>query len=279
MNLYVHDGVFHADDLLAAALIGRFFPIDRVIRTRDLSSVKEGDWVADVGGGEFDHHSLPKEAYPNGVEYAACGKVARYLQRIGVLSASVLDELCRRLLWPVEASDNGQKAADFGLGPNKMSWSHAFNGNWDETTGQDDRFQEALKITKAILDRELAAIAAVTSAQGLLDSIADSDVVVLPQYVPWQEYAVANWPKAKLVLYPAQGEWRAQVVPCTATPGDFSSRVQFPAAWAGLRNEKLSEVTGIAGARFCHAGRFLTVWATREDALAGAALALREGGV
>ena len=44
-------------------------------------------------------------------------------------------------------------------------------------------------------------------------------------------------------------------------------RVPLPEAWAGLQDEELKKATGIPGAIFCHKGRFISVWETKEDAL------------
>jgi uncharacterized UPF0160 family protein len=44
-------------------------------------------------------------------------------------------------------------------------------------------------------------------------------------------------------------------------------RIPLPLEWAGLLEEDLKKITGIPGAVFCHKGRFISVWETREDAL------------
>jgi uncharacterized UPF0160 family protein len=44
-------------------------------------------------------------------------------------------------------------------------------------------------------------------------------------------------------------------------------RMPQPQHWAGLSDEDLKKVSGIRGAVFCHKGRFISVWETREDAL------------
>ena len=44
-------------------------------------------------------------------------------------------------------------------------------------------------------------------------------------------------------------------------------RLPQPLQWAGLLDEDLKRVSGIPGAVFCHKGRFISVWETREDAL------------
>ena len=54
-------------------------------------------------------------------------------------------------------------------------------------------------------------------------------------------------------------------------------KVPFPAAWAGQPAEKLAELSGIAGLRFCHASRFLITAETKQDALAACRAAIAAG--
>ncbi len=56
----------------------------------------------------------------------------------------------------------------------------------------------------------------------------------------------------------------------------FELRADLPRAWAGLVNGDLEAACGIAGASFCHNGRFIAAAKTREAALAMAELAVRE---
>jgi len=42
-------------------------------------------------------------------------------------------------------------------------------------------------------------------------------------------------------------------------------RTPLPQEWAGLLDEDLKRASGIRGAIFCHKGRFISVWETKED--------------
>lgn len=68
---------------------------------------------------------------------------------------------------------------------------------------------------------------------------------------------VADESKPFYVVYPDEtaGAWRIQAVP--ASPDSFESRKALPEAWRGLRDEKLSEVSGIEGGIFVHASGFI----------------------
>jgi uncharacterized UPF0160 family protein len=45
-------------------------------------------------------------------------------------------------------------------------------------------------------------------------------------------------------------------------------RKPLPEEWAGIRDEELRKVSGVNGAIFCHKGRFISIWETKEAALA-----------
>lgn len=63
--------------------------------------------------------------------------------------------------------------------------------------------------------------------------------------------------KPLYVVYPDEtsGAWRVQAVPIS--PDSFENRKALPEAWRGLRDEKLSEVSGIVGGIFVHASGFI----------------------
>jgi len=82
-KMFVHDGIPHADDVMAAWELKQINPKIKVFRTRDdntiLAALKDPNIVvADVGGGLYDHHQPGARCYehesgPN--QKAACGLV------------------------------------------------------------------------------------------------------------------------------------------------------------------------------------------------------------
>jgi uncharacterized UPF0160 family protein len=71
------------------------------------------------------------------------------------------------------------------------------------------------------------------------------------------ELGVTDETKPFYVVYPDEtaGNWRVQAVPVSSD--SFESRKALPEAWRGLRDEKLSEVSGIEGGIFVHASGFI----------------------
>jgi uncharacterized UPF0160 family protein len=108
-------------------------------------------------------------------------------------------------------------------------------------------------------------------------------LVFMGQSVPWKDHLYAleeaageAEQKVLYVLYPEkptpESKWRIQAVPLTKD--SFQSRKPLPEAWRGVRDEDLSEKTGISGGVFVHAAGFIGGNKTFEGALAMAKKAL-----
>ncbi|CAH1786744.1 unnamed protein product, partial [Owenia fusiformis] len=90
---------------------------------------------------------------------------------------------------------------------------------------------------------------------------------------PWKDHlflieAEQNiTPSIKYVLFTDQnGKWRVQCAP--AALGSFKSRLPLPEEWCGLRDNELSEKSGIPGGIFVHANGFIGGNETFDGALA-----------
>jgi len=71
---------------------------------------------------------------------------------------------------------------------------------------------------------------------------------------------------ALFVMMPAGGHWKLKGIP-PSLDERMKVRLPLPVSWAGLLDAQLKKVSGIPGAIFCHKGRFISVWETKEDAL------------
>jgi uncharacterized UPF0160 family protein len=63
----------------------------------------------------------------------------------------------------------------------------------------------------------------------------------------------------------ASGSWRIQAIP--VDPHSFQSRKKLPDVWCGLRDNILSEKTGIADCIFVHASGFIGGHQNKEGAI------------
>ena len=300
ITLGVHDGRFHADDVLCAAILQHLHVIGaigglEIVRTRDPEKLMQCNVVCDVGKEDIDtytrlcvdHH--PKdhneilETYPNGVKMAACGKLFRALNQIeGLFDLNEIgyEYLLNHLLYPVEAQDNGQ--SDVITGHNLLNWVDDFNLAYGESPQlQDIRFKEAVSIAREILKRSLiraeGAIKIMEVMAHNIDMYSGNGILVLSESLPWTkevtEYNV-NHPDTmiKAVIYKSLTDgYNAQMVPVEL--GSKITICQFPSEWCGHKDKELTQISGIAGGIFCYAG-YLSGWDTLEAAIEAARKAI-----
>ncbi|KAM6981212.1 MYG1 exonuclease [Aplochiton taeniatus] len=99
------------------------------------------------------------------------------------------------------------------------------------------------------------------------------EVVVFSQGgCPWKEHMFTLEKELKVdtpikfVLYPDQnGQWRVQCVP--AGLNTFQNRLSLLEEWRGVRDQALSQLSGIPGCIFVHAGGFIGGNQSKEGAL------------
>ena len=280
-KVITHNGGFHADDVFGVATLQLHFGVENVevIRTRDESIVEMGDIVLDVGGvydparQRFDHHQNGAPTRENGIPYAAFGLVWKQYGEQVTGSAEVAEAIEKRLVMPIDANDNGvslfeQKYADVSpftvqdmMGLMKPVW----NGEED----MDRCFKVACGLAREILARAkahaMAEIAEAELAGKAYDMAADKRIIISD--VELSAYFFIDHPEVLFVVYPDEnGNWDATAV--RKESGSFTTRVQFPEAWRGLRDAELANISGITDAVFCHKAGFLFVARSKEGVLA-----------
>lgn len=277
LHLVTHSGPFHADDVLATALLRHFVdPALSVERTREAARFAVADVVVDVGGVfdptalRFDHH----QASYTGPRSSA-GMVLDWLVDAGHLPSRDGARLRAALVDYVDDVDNGRRTPDpavpcFAALVGALSRTGSARGDFDAA------FAEAVGLAGALL-------------RGLLDGFADDDraeavvvaamaeavaagrnALVLREYVPWKVAYFASGGATHptdTVLHPGpDGSWRAAAIPPAAD--SFAQKRPLPAAWAGLTDGALEAVCGVPGARFCHKNRFVCVFDTFDHLVA-----------
>ncbi len=286
-----HNGRFHADDVMATAVLKLHFPI-KVVRTRDLEVLKELDIVYDVGDGEFDHHSIEKEYRENGVPYAACGLIWRRFGREIVddrypdlsdeQAMAIFQHIDLSIIQGIDAIDNGMRTV-ISLVPvmNIPTLISGFNPPWDTViTDTDPYFHKAVDVAYTVLDNALQEQASAAKAKALVSQAyagrVRPEVLVLDQSYPWS--VVLNEIDTKkevlFVIYPRDGEYLIQTV--RGSGGTFGNRKSLPKAWAGLRELELGEIIGIEDAVFCHPARFIAGARSYESIMKMADIAVNE---
>lgn len=276
LQIATHSGPFHADDVLAVALIRAFVdPEAQVVRTRDPERVAAADVVVDVGAifdpssGRFDHHQATYTG-----PLSSAGMVLEWLARTERIEASFAQRLRQGVVDYIDDVDNGRVAPKPHV-PCFPRIVSALNNSTDDHEGFDRAFDQASTFAVLWLQGLAAEHAKLQEARRVVRAAMDaaeasgSRVLELEAYLPWKgayfEQGGADHP-TDYVLHPGtDGSWRIVAIP--PKMGDFGQKRPLPEAWAGLTDEALSAVTGVPGSVFCHKNRFIAVFRTREAAV------------
>jgi uncharacterized UPF0160 family protein len=280
-----HDGSFHADEVTACALLLLFDLIDsdHIYRTRDEALLSEYEFVCDVGGiydptrKRFDHH---QSEYTG--ELSSAGMVLAYLRDQRIIEEPVYQFFNRSLILGVDAHDNGRSSQEVGV----STFSHVVSNFVPPLYNapaelQTEAFSHALMFVRGHLKRLLERFHYIQECkQKVADVMAlESEILFFEEGLPWMESFFdlgGETHPACFVIMPAGEHWKLRGIPPN-TDERMKVRKPLPQEWAGLLEEDLKRVSGIPGAVFCHKGRFVSVWETKEDALKALDYVLRKG--
>lgn len=270
----VHDGTFHADEVVACALLYLTDRIDKscIFRTRDLSRLEELEYVCDVGGlydpkqKRFDHHQIDYAG-----QLSSAGMVLAYLAEEGDLTEGEYTFLNENLVRGVDAHDTGKTT-----GPGFANFSHivsAFNPpEYDAPKESLERgFFEAFEFAVDFIGRLRKRYAYLLSckAEVLRAMEVGEDYLHFDRPIAWLENFFEEGGEghpAQFLIMPSGDHWKLRAVPPTLSQR-MEMRRALPEKWAGLMDGDLEAVSGIEGAVFCHRGRFISIWKTKEAAL------------
>jgi len=270
-----HDGTFHADEVTACALLLLFELVDpkKIIRTRNPDKLSSCEYVCDVGGFYdpsrklFDHHQSDYQG-----PLSSAGMVLLFLKEQGKLSTSEYQFFNHALVMGVDAHDNGKDPQTPGL----CTYSHIISNFTPiqhdvSAKEQDDAFYHALDFAFAYLKRLWDRYQYTQSCREIVAAsmAKNQECLMFDKGIPWLELFFeldgSNHP-ARFVIMPSGNNWKLRGIPPT-----YEQRMQvrcpLPDEWAGLLEDDLKRVSKIEGAIFCHKGRFISVWKSREDAL------------
>nr|ODN99810.1 hypothetical protein L204_02250 [Cryptococcus depauperatus CBS 7855] len=201
-------------------------------------------------------------------------------------------QLYSELIESIDGIDNG-----INIAPSPLAYAQRtdlsarvkrINPNWNETATDDD-YDRKFEMASAITGEEflsqldyfaLAWLPARDIVKAALEKRTEvhssGAIAVFEKASPWKDHLFNLEPTLSqtsspvlYVLYPENdapgGKWRIQCVP--ESPDSFVNRKSLPEPWRGMRDEKLSEVSGILGGVFVHASGFIGGNTTYEGAL------------
>jgi len=158
------------------------------------------------------------------------------------------------------------------------------NPSWNEETDDADldrRFVTAMELVGGELRARITSYATswLPGRQVVHDAMAErmahdpaGRIICMNRFCPWKEHLhtlekdMGVTTPILYAIYPdTSNTWRVQAVP--TQPGAFGDRLSLPAAWRGLRDGALSEVTGVSACTFVHSSGFIGGNQTKDGAL------------
>lgn len=279
-NAITHNGVFHADEVFATALLSMISGV-RLIRTRSVKAEDkpEGVIMYDIGGKYsvwdkvFDHHQKDFSLIHEDRTKLSSFGMLWYLYGRFVLCdvydcptryiELAFNDINNRLVKWTDDRDNGQLPQSEELTISSMISS--FNPAWDEESPNENAcFVKAVDFAYTVLNNLIRSVVSEYKAVDIVeDKIGEAEgkVLNLGSYIAhWQTIILNSQnPKASKLLYCTyrgkEGEACIVAVP-PSLEEMTKQRKPFPEEWAGLSGEKLEAAAGIKGLKFCHAGRF-----------------------
>eukprot|EP01117_Protostelium_nocturnum_P006551 TRINITY_DN235_c3_g1_i1.p1 TRINITY_DN235_c3_g1~~TRINITY_DN235_c3_g1_i1.p1 ORF type:complete len:359 (-),score=108.33 TRINITY_DN235_c3_g1_i1:67-1143(-) len=301
-----HDGTFHCDEALACFLLRQTkeFKEAEITRTRDAKLLDTLDIVVDVGGVydvekfRFDHHQIgftgtlddvhQTKLSSAGLVFKHFGKeiIESILKTDEKTTSIVFEKVYKNFIEELDAIDNGinQYASDvpskYLISSDLSSRVRKLNPQWnEEKPNVDERFKKAMELTgtefvetvefygKSWLPARSIVEKAIETRHGVDPS---GEIIILGQHCPWKghlyelEEETKMSPNIKFALFADQsGSWRVQAI--SKSEDSFENRVDL--LWKGMRNEELSEASGIPGGVFVHINGFIGGNKTKEGAL------------
>lgn len=283
VNAYTHGSIFHADDVFSTALLLTINPEIQINRTNDVQFAHDVDAyenviVYDIGFGPYDHHQkegkatrpisdgywFDKDGRMQMIPYCAFGLLWRDFGHLVCPNEKAYEKVDKSLVLPIDKHDNGVER-------NMLTAAFMqFNPNWNEDDSPERRdrlFMDAVWRAQDFLRAYIASATAEVEAEPaiLASPVVNGNVLVLDQYMDWQDVVINKMPDILFVVFPsARGGWSVQTVP--DAPGSFTGRKLFPKEWPGNPDTSL-------GMHFCHTKNFLLGTYTKEQAINCAILA------
>ena len=272
-SLGTHDGTFHADEVTACGLLLTFDLIDRdkILRSRDQAKLQECEYVCDVGGvynsreKRFDHHQVDYMG-----EMSSAGMVLLYLKP--VIGDQLYHFLNRSLVLGVDAHDNGRVVLETGVCTFSQVITNFVPPAYDAPPEVIVKaFFEAVDFVHGHLKRLIDRYRYIEACREVVvETMRKKEtVLVFEKAMPWMDVFFemeGEKHPALFIVMPSGTHWKLRGIPPN-TRERMQVRKPLPESWAGLMGDDLKKKSGVEGAIFCHKGRFISVWETKEDVM------------
>ena len=273
--LLTHDGKFHADDVMATAVLNLVYKGKiRVIRTREYAHDKGADIIYDWGHiydpakNCFDHHQTGgADTRPDGVPYAAFGLIWRHfgLKLVDEKVHKAIDEEIVRL---IDAED---VAYDSFYSEKLKAEAVSFDAMCSDFVPADLEPKEtyrrfmilvefATKYLRAVIEKYTKKVADWDYVEKKYNEAPDKRVIVLERHAAWARVLMQK-PEPLYVIFPdanpKNNNYKISAV--GKEVGKYGLRITPPVSWLGKEKTDLEQASGVPGAIFCHNSGFLMV--------------------
>lgn len=208
--------------------------------------------------------------------------VLLYLKTEKIIDEALFEMYNRSLVMGVDAHDNGLARLEIGTASFSQVISNFLPIRYDATDEEmDGAFFQAVEFVVGHLDRLQLRHTYTLECQAMVRfAMKETGVaLIFDASIPWIDNFFdlgGELHPAQFVIMPSGDHWKLRGIPPTQHDR-MKVRKQLPETWAGLLDVELKKASGIAGAVFCHKGRFISIWETKEDALKALHLVCQKG--
>lgn len=262
--------------------------------------------IYDPSKHRYDHHQrtftetmtsvLPEKKWTTKLSSAGLVYVHFGMEVIGKLlglptsdptTGVIYDKMYENFMEEIDAIDNGVNMTDaeprYRITTNLSSRVGHLNPKWN-SKGMDEntQFHKAMDLvgsefTSKVTDYQQTWLPArdlvLMAIKNRMEVDPSGQIVCLSEGgCPWKDHLFSLEQELQLstpilyVLYTDQaGNWRVQCVPQSL--GSFANRLSLKESWCGVRDDALSELSGIPGCIFVHASGFIGGNKTYEGAV------------
>lgn len=210
------------------------------------------------------------------------------------------DKVYKNFVEALDANDNGIKVIDFEAANAKPRFKDMaitipgivsnMNPNWNEDSSPE-KFDECFFQASAFIGSTFSSLVknyatswlpaktlVAAAVEKRLEADPSGKIIILEQFCPWKEHLYdveKQYDNCKIefvIFKDSSGSCRVSTVPVNS--GSFEFRKGLPEELRGLRDEELSEKSGVPGCIFIHAAGFIGGAKTEESALKLARMSL-----
>jgi uncharacterized UPF0160 family protein len=211
MTGYTHGGIFHSDDVFAAALLELINSSIVIVRTNQVEDkiLVPGDIIFDTGGkydgvSLFDHHQSGGPVRENGLKYSSIGLLWKAFGNNLTKDESVWKQM-DAFFGEIDAVDNGQWEGELPTGHVTRLVNLFVIPDMDDEMLYT-QFRLAVMFAKNIIVSMLYKYTKVRTAVAEMESCilsqAEAMVITLPKPGPWADVVFERNIPALYVVYP-----------------------------------------------------------------------------